>query len=277
MQCNTGAIWAEMVEKYVNSVNGNSDLILENMYVTAAEAALSKLSQKLVTEYKKEMERSVQSKFPMEEHDQDNQRQSQTETLLAIHNRSVAPKLEKFQREIKHFLPSTSSEDDPSLEQRKIELLLIFKSEICQLSANGAVVDGVLHHFAVENYAASRRHCQEVELAVFRGVRQKIQEAKTKRSDVDISSDLLAAEHQYYLQAIGPAKTEVCNEVRLKLEEDSEDLIRNVPGKPRDLLSTGASKDRIKLQWVETNTHPGVVDYYQVHSMSDNGSWRLLP
>lgn len=272
MQCLIGAIWAEMVEKHVTSVNSDNEIVLENMYVTAAEAALSKLSQKHVTEYKKEMEEAV-IKFPMEERGQDD-RGSQAETLLSIHNRIIAPKLERFQREIQHFLPS--SEDDPSMEQKKKDLLLVFKSEICQLSENGAVVDGALYRFAVENYTASRHQCQVVELAAFRGVRQKIQQATTKQREVDISRDLLAAEHEYYQLAIGPAKVEVCNEVRQKLEEDSKDLMCNVPGRPKDLISTGASKDKIKLQWVETNTHPGVVDYYQVNSMTGNANWTLL-
>lgn len=274
MQCNTGAVWAEIVEKYVSSVNGNSELVLENMYISAAEAALLKLSQKLVAEYNQGMEVSVESKFPLEVHgDQDDQ----PETLLFIHNRVMGPILERFQREIEHFLPG---KNNPSVEQRRQKMLFTFQGQICQQSENGAVVDGALYCFAVRNYTASRLYCQQVELEVFRGVRQKIQQARNRQSESNsniISSELLAAEQNYYQQAIGPAKFEVCNEVRKKLQEDSEDLIQNVPGKPKDLLSTGASNDKIKLQWVETSTNPGVVNFYEVFSMSDNANWSAVP
>ena len=273
MQCNTGAVWAEMVEKHVSSVNSNNELVLENLYISAAEAALSKLSQNLVAEYNREMEASVGTKFPLEECDQD----EHSETLLSIHNRIVAPKLERFQSEVRHFLPG---KDDPSVDQRRKKVLLMFQTQICQQSENGAVEDGALHCFTVRNYTASRLHCQQVELEVFRGARQKLQLARNGKSESNcgiISSALLEAEQEYYKRAIGPAKFEVCSEVRRKLEEDSEDLIRNVPGKPRNLLSTGASSDKIKLQWVETNMNPGVVDFYEVSYMSDKNNWSDLP
>lgn len=274
VQCCNGTILAEMVEKHVNSVNSGENFHLENIYVTAAEAALLKLSRRLVAEYKKEMEERVQWKFPMNETAPDDCREK-TETLLSIHTTTMAPKHEKFQREVDHFLP-VCSEDDASVKRKKDDLLLSFEREMCQQSANGAVVGGALHHFVVENYMASRKQCQQVELAAFRGVRQKIQEAATRQSGIEISSALLAAEQEYYQLAIGPAKFEVCNNVRQKLEEDSQDLIQNVPGRPRDLHSTGAARDKIKLQWVGTNSDPNIVAYYEVQSMTGDGNWMVL-
>lgn len=281
MQCNNGTIWAELLIRHVSSINSNKELVLENMYVTAAESALSKLSRKLVVEYKKEMKEALQGKFPMEEHEQDDDssKACPRETLLSIHNRIMAPKLEKFQRDIDHFLPISNSEDDPFVEQKKRDLLLSFRSEICQLSNQGEttiITDGALHHFAIENFKASKEICRQVELRVFLNVRQKMQHAATTQCEVDISCDLLAAEQEYYCHAIGPAKDEVCIVVRQKLEQDSKDFIRTVPGRPRDLRSTYASNSKIKLKWVDSS-HQDIVKHYELQSMSNNDDWRSLP
>ena len=277
MQCNNGTIWAEFVTKHVDLVNSDNDLMLDNMYITAAESALSNLSQRFITEYKKEMEEALHGRLPMEEHSQDDA--GIEETLLSIHNRIVGPKLEKFKKEIEHFLPMASDGSNLSLVRKKEELMHAFASEICQLSdsTGGRVVAGILHRFAVENHRASREFCLKIELEVFRGVRQMLQDAATKQSKVNISQELLAAEEKYYERAIGPAKDEVCKQVRVRLENDSSDLIRTVPGKPSNLQSTGSDKDKIKLRWVETNPYPGVVDFYQVQTMSGTENWTILP
>ena len=287
MHCSNGPIWAELLIKHVESVNSDEEVVLGNMYVTAAESALLKLSQRLVASYKKEMEKATRGKFPMEECSENVESVGQSEAtcpseaLLTIHNRVMEPGIRRFQKEIDSFLPIASSEEDASVEERKKNLLRSFKEEICLLSENESkelrIVGGALHRFVLENHRASRQQCQRLELALFRNVRCMIQDAATKQSKVDFSKELTEAERNYYTQAIGPAKDEVYHEVRQKLSEDSRDLIHTLPGIPKDLYSTGEDSDKIKLQWTETSHHRDAVDYYQVQKMSGNDNWKVLP
>lgn len=194
------------------------------------------------------------------------------ETLWGIHNKIIAPMLDRFKREIEHYLPA-SSEADACVERKKKDQLLTFEGQICLQSENGEVISGAFRRFVMENIVASRQHCQQVQLKAFRDVREKLQQAATEQSEVDMSTDLLTAEKNYFQMAIGPAKTEVHTKVRQKLEEDHRDSLLNIPGRPINLRSTGAAKDKINLQWVD----PGAVVYYNVRSMYGNSDWEILP
>jgi hypothetical protein len=282
-KCNNGVLWAELVSEYVNTVNTDKELALENMYVTAAEAALCDLSQKLIADYKREMEEQACSLFPMEErYVGDCQSGNREDTLLSIHNRVMNPKLKRFQNQVDSFLPTTRDAGDVAVERKKESLLQSFRSDICQLSTRGdevIVMNGVLHQFVVENYRLSREHSRAVEASAFKHIRLKIANAAASRMSIvdDIIDDVLAAEEDYHKRAIGPARVEIGREVRCELES-SLDLIQSIPGCPTALHSTSANSSCITLEWVETNSHPGVVDCYELQTMSsDDRDWHTLP
>ena len=81
-ECKNGTMWGELLSKFVDLVNYDDKLALTNTYVAAAESALSKLSTKLVEEYKCEMDKRTDKKFPMEEYSSGSGKE---ETLLSIH------------------------------------------------------------------------------------------------------------------------------------------------------------------------------------------------
>ena len=93
-KCKNGTMWGELVRKFVDLVNRDDQLALTSTYVTAAESALLKLSQKLVEEYRCEMQQRTAGKFPMEEYSSD----PSVETLLSIHHSVFHRKLEAFEK-----------------------------------------------------------------------------------------------------------------------------------------------------------------------------------
>lgn len=276
MDCINGTIWAESVTKFVDLVNHGDNFVLEDSYLTAADSALYKISQRLVAEYKGEIEAYLEGKYPIEEFAPDESGDSGTVTLWSIHKKIMTPKRGKFEKEMEKLLPEGCSVNQAFLLERKTSLLSSFMDRICKLSGNQSaarIEGGVLEQFALKNLNESKRQCRLVALDVFRSIRLKIQAADCK---VNISNDLLAAERKYYEAAIGPAKVQILAEERQKLEDSSEEL-NYVPGRPIDLRVTGMSNDRIKLQWSGTDRNNEVVDHYEIQHMFGNENWVNLP
>ena len=272
-QCSDGTILKESVEIFVKAVNSNGGLDLETTYFTAAETALFHFSQQLIAEYKKEMENSLEGKYPVEELSDDRS----LETLQSIHVSVAASKVEKFEQKLDHLFPSTSDEEDCAvMDERRKMLMTSLKDGICKfsnsiedgVSQSIPIEDGALLLFKKKNYIASKRQCQEVALKPFREFRFK-QSLFTKDSDFEAAFS--AVETAYYARAVGPAKADVFREEK----GDLDSRIKTFAAQPTNLQAVGMGKDMIKLQWVETS-HPGAIAYHEVQLTHATNAPRVL-
>ena len=249
-QCSDGMILKESVEIFVHAVNSNSGLDLETTYFTAAETALFHFSQQLIAEYKKEMENSLEGKYPVEELSDDRS----LETLESIHVRVAATKIEKFEQKLDHLFPSTSDEEDcAAMDERRKMLMTSLEAGICKFPERNVIEDGALHLFQRKNYDASKHQCQEVALKTFKEFRPE------QMKGSNYQNALSDVETAYKAQAIGPAKNDVLKEQLGDLDDRKE----NFAAQPINLQAVGMGKDKIKLQWVEMS-HPGAIIKYQV-------------
>ena len=249
-QCSDGMILKESVEIFVRAVNSNSGLDLETTYFAAAETVLLNISQQLIAEYKKEMENSLEGKYPVEELSDD----KSLETLQSIHVSIAESKVEKFKQKFDHLFPSTSNEEDcVAMDERRKMLMTSLKDEICKFSERNVIEDGALHLFQKKNYNASKHQCQEVALKTFKEFPLE------RMNDNDYQDALSDVQTAYFAQAIGPAKGDVFREQLSNLDERKKIFA----AQPINLQAVGMSKDKIKLQWVETS-YPGVITNYEV-------------
>ena len=248
-----GMMLKKSVEIFVHAVNSNRVLDLEATYFTAAESALFHISKQLIAEYKKEMENSLEGKYPVEELSDD----KSLETLQSIHINVASSKIKKFKQKLDHFFPPTSDEEDCAGMDERIKGLLV--SIEYKFSERDSIIDGaraLYNIFKENNYMASKRQCQEVALEPFRAFQSK-QSLFVTNSDFEAA--LSAVETAYYAQAVGPAKGDVYRE---KLG-DLDSRKKNFAAQPTNLQAVGMGKDMIKLQWVETS-YPGAIKHYEV-------------
>ena len=274
-ECKNGTMWGELVSKFVDLVNHDDQLALTNTYVAAAESALSKLSLKLVEEYKCEMKQRMDGKFPMEEYSSD----PSVETLLSIHHSIWYHKQQKFVSQVDYLL-SVSSEDEHAVLQKKEAALSSFMNAICKLSdteSGQQVKDGVLYQFALENRNASRHHCRISAKQAFRKVRDAILATEKNKPKADLNDIMTTAEQAYYAQAIGPAKDEIYLQNRQELDESCKEIAETIPGKPIQFHLRGMSKNKIKLRWNGTGCRDGTTYEVQFAYEHDKERWLLLP
>ena len=272
-ECKNGTMWSELVSEFVDLVNHDDKLDLTRTYVAAAESALYKLSQKLVEEYRCEMQQRTAGKFPMEEHSSD----PSVETLLSIHHSVLNHKMHKFVSQVGYLL-SVGGED----EKKKEAALLSFVNVICKLSDDGdggqRIVDGVLHQFALENRSASQHQCRDIAMLAFRDARDVIYATENNRPEAELEDIMTVAEQVYYAQAIGPAKDEIYYQSRRELNESCKEVGDTIPGKPVQLYVAYMSKDKIKLRWKGTGCRIGTRYEVQFASEHDgNETWSVFP
>ena len=173
---------------------------------------------KLVGEYKTEMEELLEHNMPMEE-----------SRLMRLHHEALCGKKKAFEEEIHRVSPVYSTD-------RKIfPLIHELEREIVQWNDEGkpVVVGGVLFHFLTENYAVSKEHCEKVFSDL---LKESEIEAKTNTAILDsqpfnIGEEISVISARYNTMALGPAATGVMERGQLELQQ-LRDTLKMIPGKP---------------------------------------------
>ena len=214
---------------------------------------------KLVGEYKTEMEELLQHNMPMEE-----------SRLMRLHHEALCGKKKAFEEEIHRVSPVYSTD-------RKIfPLIHELEREIVQWNDEGkpVVVGRVLFHFLTENYAVSKEHCKKVFSDL---LKESEIEAKTNTAILDsqpfnIGEEISVISARYNTMALGPAATGVMERGQLELQQ-LRDTLKMIPGKPCNLKYVGISTDRIKLSWDPPFYNTDAVESFIVLRRAEGEEW----
>ncbi len=256
-----GPALAALTRGYVDAINTPGAIPdLEQGWQAVIKWKLKELSDKLVEEYRREMEECLGDNLPMEERN-----------LMRIHQQTLSRKRESLQLEIRRLKPlsSTSGDKDPVLSQ--------LEQAISQTNKGGDVIGGVLFQFTTHNYSKSKQQCEEVLMEAVKssGIHKKCQEAFINSQPLDIMAEIQEIDRQYHRQAVGPAASEVLEKGHRELNQLGDSLKR-IPGPPGKVVIIGRGSDRVKLSWQPPEKNPEAAESYVVWKQEEGKQWERV-
>ena len=256
-----GSALAALASGYVDAINTPGALPdLEQGWQAIINWKLKQLSDKLVEEYRKEMEKLLGDNLPMEERN-----------LMKHHELILNRKRKSLQQEIHRFKPlsSTTGDKDPILSQ--------LQQAISQTNERGEAIGGILFQFTTQNYFTSKQQCEEVLMEAVKnsGIHKKCQEAFMKSQPLNIRADIWNIHTQYCKQAVGPAAGEVLKKGHRELSQLGN-LLKRIPGQPSEVEVIGEGPDRVKLSWLPPEKNPEAVESYVVWKQEKGKQWERV-
>ena len=232
-----GSQLANLVCEYVEAINTPGALPdLEQGWQAVVRLELKESSDKLVREYKREMEEALSGKLPMDENE-----------FLEIHEQKLELKKSALRQEIRHTLHSSNEDIQPLLDQLEEKIIIWSKpGDGC----NKKVTGGAVFPFTTQNFSESKEQCEILftDLVKDTKVHVRANEAIRTSTPQHIHDEIRQITMDYNTRCIGPAAQEVF-ERRLQELNELSDTLRNIPGPPQNLKVIGKAQDRIKLSW----------------------------
>ena len=259
-----GKALAVLAGVYVEAVNRPGALPdLDQGWQAVVRLQLKEASYKLVREYEREMEESLEGNLPMEERN-----------LFRIHQQTLNRKKRDLREEICRINPLHSSEQEaqPLLDQ--LEQSIVQWNEP-DSAGERRVAGGVLYPFTAKNLSASSEHCERLfaDLVGENRVREKVQEAVRRSTPLNIQSEITVVSGMYNRRAVGPAARDVLERGLTDLNKLS-DILQKIPGAPRNMKVLGIGSDRVKLSWEPPIHNPEAVEEYVVYKNEGDGDWK---
>ena len=256
-----GPALVALTRGYVDAINTPGTIPdLEQGWQAVIKWKLKELSDKLVDEYRKEMEECLGDNLPMEERN-----------LMRIHEQTLKRKRESLQQEICHLKPlsSASRDNDPIMSQ--------LEQAISQTDEGGGVIGGVLFQFTTQNYSKSKQQCEEVLMEVVKSsrIQKKCQEAFINSQPLDIMVEIQEIDEQYHKIAVGPAASEVFQKGHRELNQLTN-LLKRIPGPPVWVEVIGQGPDRVKLSWQPPEKNPEAAENYEVWKQEEGKQWERV-
>ena len=244
-----GPALAALARSYVEEINTSGTVPdLEQGWQAIVKWRIQEVADKLVVEYRREMEESLKGNLPMEEGN-----------LSRIHEQTKRRKMELLQKEIYQVDPLNT------LSEKINVLLKQLEQAISRTNEQGEVCGGILFQFTTQNYSKSQQNCEEVlkEVVENSKIRTKFEEAIIKSTPLDPTGLMDEIEIEYYKQAVGPAAKYVFESGRKNLHELAATLLK-IPGPPREIRTIGVGPDRVKLTWKPPKENPDAAEIYVV-------------
>ena len=258
-----GKALAALAGDYVEAVNKPGALPdLDQGWQAVVRLELKECSYKLAREYEREMEEALEGNLPMEERN-----------LLRIHQQTLKRKKSALKEKIRRVNPLHSSDEEaqPLLDQLEEDVVQWSKPS---KDGEREVTGGAVYQFIVKNNKASKEHCEKLfeNLVKESKVQKKIEKAVKKSVCLDVQNEVRHITEKYNRMAVGPAASEVL-ERRLSELSQLSDILKKIPGKPRNVRVIGTGSDRVKLSWDPPEHNPEAVEEYLVCKKAQGGDW----
>ena len=258
-----GKALAALVGGYVEAVNRPGALPdLDQGWQAVVRLELKEASYRLVREYEREMEEALEGNLPMEE-----------SNLLRIHRQTLKGKKSDLREEICRVNPLHSSKEDTQPLVDQLEQDIVQWSEASN-DGERKVTGGVLYQFTEKNHSASKKQCEQLlsNLVKKSKVQEKVQDAIKDSLPLDIQEEVSEIAEGYNREAVGPAARQVLERELSELNQLS-DILKKIPGQPRNVKVIGRSSDRVKLSWDPPEHNPEAVEEYVVYKRIKDGEW----
>ena len=258
-----GKALAALAGAYVEAINRPGALPdLDQGWQAVVRLELKEASYRLVREYEREMEESLEGNLPMEE-----------SNLLRIHHQTLKGKKSDLREEICRVNPLHSSDEDtqPLLDQLEQDVVQWNKASN---DGAGKVTGGALYQFTEKNHSMSKEQCEQllVKLVKVSKVQEKVQKAIEDSLPLDIQREVSVITKSYNIQVVGPAARQILERELSELNQLS-DILKKIPGQPQNVKIIGRSNDRVKLSWDPPKHNPEAVEEYVVYKRVKDGEW----
>ena len=249
-----GPMLADLLENYVSVINSSESpvLNLRVSFFTVAENAIQSVITKLQKEYYHYMDKQLMGKLPIEQGDIEALKQFHTEiiddtiivqnkceftetTLFAIHKQKYFKLAQKLGSELLEWISPVTSEDNDKCKK----FLTEFQDYIIEFEGNN-IKGGHLQRFLEKNERKSKEMCEKLTEAIYFAQAANV--------------SLKQLQHEYYVQAIGPAKVEVFN-----------NFTSNIPGPPQHVNLLSATGTTLEIQWKAPIMNPHAAQDYQIN------------
>ena len=183
-----GKALAALAGGYVEAVNRPGALPdLDQGWQAVVRLELKEASYRLVREYEREVEKSLEGNLPMEE-----------SNVLRIHSQTLKGKKSDLREEICRVNPLHSSDEDtqPLLNQLEQDIVQWSKASN---DGERKVIGGVLYQFTERNFLASKEHCKKLLFRLLKEskVQQKVQDALSNSHPIDIQVEASEVTEEY--------------------------------------------------------------------------------
>ena len=123
--------------------------------------------------------------------------------------------------------------------------------------------------------STSRQHCERLfaDLVGERRIREKAQEAVRRSNPLSNQSEITVVSGMYNRRAVGPAARDVLERGLTDLNKVS-DILKTIPGAPRNMKVLGIGSVRVKLSWEPPLHNPEAVEEYVVYTNEGDGDWK---
>ena len=258
-----GSQLAALACGYVEAINTPGALPdLEQGWQAVVELELKECSDKLVREYKREMEDAVSRKLPMHEQE-----------FLKIHEEKLRMKKSALHQEIHRINPLLCSDEDiqPLLDQLEHKIIIWSKPGD---GRKKKITGGVVFPFTTRNFSASKEQCEKLftDLVKDSKVQNRVSEAVRTSMPLNITDKIKDITRAYWRKSIGPAARDVLEKRLLELNQLG-DTLNKIPGHPQCVKRIGRGSDRIKLSWEPPALNPEAAEIYVVYKRVQGGEW----
>lgn len=275
-----GSILVLLAQGYIADINQPGNILaLECSWQTMVSLKLKEFLEKLVTEYKSEMEAALREKAPLEEYPTDGDPYDPPETsengseigccrpesLMQIHDSILYPKRKMFQDEMKRLMPP-DIEGMESLEEQKKVLMEEFERRIVEYEVvrndtdigevtTRTVNGGIFHLFVQRNKQRSLEFCSQLFEDLFQPIRELVDTLSpgARITFDEFSSKIDAMLTEYRRRAIGPAVEEVYQIKKNDTLKHSTEMFQKIQGFNQQTIDALQKADAARIQMSELN------------------------
>lgn len=269
-----GSTLVLLAQEYIAAINQPGNILaLECSWHTVVTLKLKELMEKLVTEYKSEMEAAFKEKAPLDEYPRDEGESETLEnsseaaccrpvTLMQMHDGILISKRKIFQDEMKHLMPSDIEGNESLPEQREV-LMAEFERRIVEYEEvndggeviTKAVCGGVLYSFVRRNKQKSLEYCTQLFECLFKPIQELI---STPSPDASISMEEFGHKidvmlDEYRRKGIGPAVEEVYHMRKNDVLKYSTEMLQKIQGFNQQTISALQKADAARIHAEELN------------------------
>ena len=260
-----GSTLMDLTKHYMEAVNKpNAIPSLDLSWQSVVDAQLMKLRKSLLVEYSNEMQAALKDRLPIELGRKDDGHLL-NQTLIGIHERILADKRVRLEKEMSYLLPINMHEKlhVKTFESRKADFLASFELQIVTYEEVVVddepveqVADGLLFKFVQQNYDESVTFCTEVFQKLLKPIEISIKESLQTGGKNGYTFEVLQDEaekmrDEYYEQAKGPAKDFIFKEKKETILDRHMQMYETMIGFSKELFKARQEAFEANQQAVE--------------------------
>lgn len=224
----SGPILAHLTKEYISAINSPGAIpTISNAWHATTQLYERELIIELVKEYEADMEKAISSvEIPLEEESSNDEEGT---SLMAFHRKILSQKIEKLADSmlLLSILPG-----DLKIRIEELENEIVTYDNVLVRDQEGQewhkkiIIGGALFSFSSKNFQKSKKFCKDLINNLYQPIQDKVDCNDSNYTYDDLMSDINNLQSYYFINAKGPAKWEVYEKKRKRVEDDKATFTR---------------------------------------------------